>query len=139
MREIPVGTKGSYSFTVSRDQLASSASSSQPPVLGTPVMSLAMELAAMAAMEPYLESGEISVGATMKIEHLTPTPEAYKVCAHAEVTKAQGRRIEFRGRAADDVEEIGTGTHGRAILERVKFDERLNSKMSGSRAAGRAC
>jgi fluoroacetyl-CoA thioesterase len=98
MREILVGTKGSYSFTVSRDQLASSASSSQPPVLGTPVMSLAMELAAMAAIEPYLESGEISVGATMKIEHLAPTPEGYKVCAHAEVTKAQGRRIEFRVR-----------------------------------------
>jgi fluoroacetyl-CoA thioesterase len=134
MREIPLGTKGSYSFTVSRDQLASSASSSQPPVLGTPVMSLAMELAAMAAIEPYLESGEISVGATMKIEHLAPTPEGYKVCAHAEVTKAQGRRIEFRVRAADDVEEIGTGTHGRAVLERVKFDERLNSKMSARKS-----
>jgi predicted thioesterase len=84
----------------------------------------------MAAIEPYLESGEISVGATMKIEHLAPTPEGYKVCAHAEVTKAQGRRIEFRVRADDDIEEIGTGTHGRAVLERVKFDERLNSKMS---------
>jgi fluoroacetyl-CoA thioesterase len=97
-------------------------------------MSLAMELAAMAAIEPYLESGEISVGATMKIEHLAPTPEGYKVCAHAEVTKAQGRRIEFRVRAADDIEEIGTGTHGRAVLERVKFDERLNSKMSARKS-----
>jgi len=46
----------------------------------------------------------------------------------------EAHRIEFRVRAADDVEEIGTGTHGRAVLERVKFDERLNSKMSARKS-----
>jgi fluoroacetyl-CoA thioesterase len=51
------------------------------------------------------------------------------VTAYAEVTKVDGRRVEFNVRAADEMDEIGTGTHSRAVVERSKFDERLKKKI----------
>ena len=45
------------------------------------------------------------------------------------MTKAEGRRIEYVVRAFDEKEEIGTGTHTRAVIDRAKFDERFASKV----------
>src|SRR5215469_10804856 len=129
MRPIPVGAKGSHSITVAKKDLAGSMEPSLPPVMATCVMSLMMELAAIDAMRPYLEPGEMSVGVTVNVQHLAATPEGYKVTAYAEVTKVEGRRLEFNVRAADEAEEIGSGTHTRAVIERAKFDERLKKKV----------
>ncbi|HJU11924.1 MAG TPA: hypothetical protein VJ728_13660, partial [Candidatus Binataceae bacterium] len=67
MRQIPVGAKGSYEFTVKREHLANTMEPSLPPVLATAMMSLAMELAAMDALKPYLEPGEMSVGVVVNV------------------------------------------------------------------------
>jgi fluoroacetyl-CoA thioesterase len=128
MRSIPVGAKGSYSVTVSQKDLAGTMEPSLPPVMATCVMSLMMEMAAIDAMRSYMEPGEMSVGVTVNVQHLAATPEGYKVTAYAEVTKVEGRRLEFNVRAVDEVEEIGSGTLTRAVIDRAKFDERLKSK-----------
>ncbi|HJU28643.1 MAG TPA: thioesterase family protein [Candidatus Binataceae bacterium] len=133
MRQVPVGTIGKYEFTVGRNDLAGSMQPSLPPVLATARMSLAMELAAMDALAPYLEPGEMTVGAVVNVQHIAATPEGWKVRAEAEVTRAEARRIEFVVRAFDEKEEIGNGTHVRAVANRAKFDERLAAK-AGSRA-----
>jgi predicted thioesterase len=39
-----------------------------------------------------------------------------------------GRNIEFDVRAADGGEEIGRGTHGRAVINLARFDEQLATK-----------
>ena len=49
--------------------------------------------------------------------------------AEAEVTKCDGRRIEFNVSASDEKEPIGTGTHLRAVVDRAKFDERFAAKV----------
>jgi predicted thioesterase len=92
------------------------------------MMSLAMELAAMDAIAAYLEPGEMSVGAVVNASHLAATPEGWKVRAEAEVTKADGRRIEFNVSASDEKEAIGNGTHVRAVIDRAKFDQRFDAK-----------
>jgi len=102
---------------------------SLPPVMATCVMSLMMEMAAIDAMQPYMEPGEMSVGIVVNVQHLAATPEGHKVTAYAEVTKVDGRRVEFNVRAADEMDEIGTGTHSRAVADRAKFDERLKKKI----------
>jgi fluoroacetyl-CoA thioesterase len=126
MRPIPVGTKGSHSIIVEKKDLAGTMEPSLPPVMATCVMSLMMELAAINAMQPYLEPGEMSVGAVVNVQHLAATPEGHKVTAWAEVTKVDGRRVV---RANDEMDEIGTGTHVRAVADRAKFDERLKKKI----------
>ena len=129
MRQVPVGTKGTHEFVVASKDLAGTAEPSLPPVLATAMMSLAMELAAMDALKPYLEAGEMTVGVTVNVTHTAATPEGWKVRAEAEVTKAEARRIEYVIRAFDEKEEIGTGTHVRAVLDRAKFDERFARKV----------
>jgi fluoroacetyl-CoA thioesterase len=129
MRPVPVGTKGSYEFIVERKDLAGTMESSLPPVLATAMMSLAMEMAAIDALKAYLEAGEMTVGAIVNVTHTAATPEGWKVRAEAEVTKCEGRRLEFNIRALDEKEEIGTGTHMRAVVDRAKFDERFAAKV----------
>jgi fluoroacetyl-CoA thioesterase len=129
MRSVPVGTKGTYEFVVERNDLAGTVEPSLPPVLATARMSLAMELAAINALKPFLEPGEMTVGAIVNVTHTAATPEGWRVRAEAEVTKCDGRRIEFNVSASDEKEPIGTGTHLRAVVDRAKFDERFAAKV----------
>ena len=129
MRPVPVGTSGTHEFTVERKDLAGTLVPALPPVLATAMMSLAMEMAAIDALAPYLEPGEMTVGVIVNVTHTAATPEGWKVRAEAEVTKCDGRRIEFKVRAVDEKEEIGTGTHLRAVVDRTKFDERFAAKV----------
>ena len=129
MRSVPVGTKGTYEFVVERNDLAGTVEPSLPPVLATARMSLAMELAAINALKPFLEPGEMTVGAIVSVTHTAATPAGWKVRAEAEVTKCDGRRIEFNVSASDEKEPIGTGTHLRAVVDHAKFDERFAAKV----------
>jgi predicted thioesterase len=99
-----------------------------PPVLATPVMIMVMENAALNAMKPYLAETESALGTRVDVRHLAATPAGRYVTGEAEVTKVDGRRIEFTVRATDGAELIGTGTHERVVIDLAKFSERLKSK-----------
>ncbi len=129
MRAIPVGTKGSFNLVVAPDHLANRFKDAMlPPVLATPVMIMVMENAALNAMKPYLDAGESALGTRVDIRHLAATPAGRRVTGEAEVTKVDGRRIEFAIRATDGTEVIGIGTHERVLIDRAKFSEQLKSK-----------
>ena len=129
MRPVPVGTKGTHSITVGNDDLASKLDSSLARVMSTPTMIGMMELAAIDAIRAYYDTGETSVGAGIEVQHTAATPPGHKVRAEAEVTKCEGRRLEFIVRAFDEVEQVGQGTHKRAVIDGAKFDERLKAKI----------
>lgn len=129
MKPIPKGAKGVYEFIVKHEDLAGTVEPTLPMVLATAKMSLTMELAAINALTPYLEPGEFSVGVTVNVTHTAATPEGWKVRAEAEVTGGEGRRVEYVVRAFDEKEQIGEGTHTRAVLERSKFDQRFAAKV----------
>jgi fluoroacetyl-CoA thioesterase len=131
MRPVPVGAKGTYEFVVSEADLAGTIVPTLPKVLATAKMSLAMEIAAINALAPFLDAGEMSVGVTVNVTHTAATPPGWKVRAEAEVTASEGKRIDFTIRAFDEKEAIGTGTHTRAVLERAKFDQRFEAKVKG--------
>ena len=129
MREVPVGTKGTYAAVVQPEHLANRFKDAiLPPVLATPVMLLFMENAALNALRPFLEPGESVVGTGADIRHLAATPAGQRVTAEATVTRIDGRRIEFQIRARDESEEIGIGTHGRMLIDLERFDRRLSEK-----------
>src|SRR6516165_9181523 len=109
MRPVTLGAKGTYEFVVGHDDLAGTVEPSLPPVLATAKMSLAMELAAINALKPFLDPGEMSVGVTVNITHTAATPAGWKVRAEAEVTGGEGRRLEYVVRAFDEKEQIGEG------------------------------
>jgi fluoroacetyl-CoA thioesterase len=99
-----------------------------PPVLATPVMIMIMENAALNAMKPYLAAGESALGTRVDVRHLAATPVGRLVTGEAEITKVDGRRLEFTIRALDGTEVIGTGTHERMIIDLARFSERLQAK-----------
>ena len=129
MRPIPVGAKGSDTLLVTPAHLASQfKDSTLPPVFATPMMVRAMENAALNAIREYLEPGESAVGTVVNVRHLAATPVGHQVTADAEVTKVDGRRIEFKVSARDEMEEIGEGTHERMVVDRARLGKRLKDK-----------
>jgi fluoroacetyl-CoA thioesterase len=99
-----------------------------PPVFATPMMITAMENAALNAVRSYLGPGESAVGTAVNVRHLAATPVGHRVTAEAEVTKVDGRRIEFKVSARDEVEEIGNGTHERMLVDIQRLQQRLSAK-----------
>jgi fluoroacetyl-CoA thioesterase len=134
MKPIPIGTRGSYAKTVGAADLASHLDPSLAAVLSTPTMAAMMEQAAIEAIKPFLDAGESSVGMTIEVSHTAATPPGHHARAEAEVTKADGRRLEFAVRAFDDVEQIGSGSHRRAVIDAGKFNDRLKAKQKNQRA-----
>jgi fluoroacetyl-CoA thioesterase len=129
MSPIPVGAKGTYTLRVTPAHLANQfKDAALPPVFATPMMITAMENAALNAVRSYLGPGESAVGTAVNVRHLAATPVGHRVTAEAEVTKVDGRRIEFKVSARDEVEEIGNGTHERMVVDIQRLKQRLNAK-----------
>src|SRR5436190_14547180 len=132
MREIPLGTKATFTLRVKPEHLANRFKDPMlPQVLATPVMILFMENAALAAIRPYLDEGESAVGTAIDVRHLAATPVGHEVQAEAEVVKVEGKRIEFKVSARDETEQIGSGTHARMVIDLASFNARLAKKSKG--------
>jgi fluoroacetyl-CoA thioesterase len=117
MKDIPIGALGAYALRVEPHHLANSFKDSiLPPVFSTPYLVLIMENAALNAIRQYLEPGESAVGTRVDVRHLVATPVGREVTGHAEVTRTEGRKIDFRVWATDGIEDIGTGTHERMVV-----------------------
>jgi len=128
VRQIPIGAKGSFSLLVQSQHLANRFKDAiLPPVFATPVMIMVMENAALNAVRAYLDPGESAVGTAVNVRHLAATPVGRQVTGEAEVTRVDGRQIEFTVRAVEGEKEIGTGTHSRVVIDLAKFVRRLGS------------
>lgn len=129
MKVIPIGASGTYQLRVMPAHLASQFKDTiLPPVFATPMMVTIMENAALNAVRDYLDAGESCVGTVVNVRHLAATPVGHLVTATATVTKVDGRRIWFDVTARDDLEEIGNGTHERAVVDLKRIDARLAAK-----------
>jgi fluoroacetyl-CoA thioesterase len=129
MRQIPLGARGTFTLRVLPEHLANRFKDAMlPQVLATPVMVLIMENAALNAIRPFLDAGESAVGTAIDVRHLAATPVGHEVRAEAEVIKVEGKRVEFKVSASDEIEEIGSGTHQRIVIDLRAFNERLARK-----------
>jgi fluoroacetyl-CoA thioesterase len=129
MRPIPLGAKGTFVLRVTPAHLANTFKDAiLPEVFATPMMITAMENAALNAIRGYLDPGESAVGTVVNVRHIAATPAGHDVTAEAEVTGIDGRRVMFRVTARDETEEIGNGTHERAVIDRARSDARLAAK-----------
>ena len=99
-----------------------------PPVLATAWLVALMEHACILALEPHLDPGEASVGISIDLKHLAPTPEATGIVIDAECIEVQKRRSVWSIVARDEVEEIGRARHERMVVESVRFADSLATK-----------
>ncbi|WOQ16357.1 thioesterase family protein [Raineyella sp. W15-4] len=107
-----------------------------PRVFATAFLVGFAECAAMGALADYLEPHEGSVGIDVRFDHTAATPVGMTVTATAEVTAVAGRIVTFHVVLRDDEEQIGEGSHQRAIIDRRKFDARMAAKAERAGLAG---
>ena len=122
---VEVGLKHTSELTVTDAVTAIRMGSGDMPVLATPAMMALMENAAMLAVADELPEGSTTVGGHIASSHLRPSKIGDVVRAIAEVTKVDGRKIEFKVSAYSGDVLLGEGTHLRFVVDR----ERLMSKI----------
>ena len=122
---IEIGLKHTSELTVTDSVTAVNVGSGDMPVLATPMMMALMENAAMLAVRDELPEGQTTVGGHIESSHLKPSKVGDVVRAEAEVTKVDGRKIEFKVAAYSGDMLLGEGTHLRFIVDREKFMSKL--------------
>ena len=128
MGELRVGLTGRKELVVEERHTASHLGSGGVPVYATPMMVLAMEEAALSAVDPLLGDGRATVGVSLDVRHLAATPLGMRVTASAELMRIDGRMLTFRVEARDEAELIGEGTHVRAVVDLERFKDKLAKK-----------
>ena len=131
MSDLKPGLVGNAKKIVGEEHTAASVGSGRVGVLATPVMINLMEAAALKAIEAHLPHGRQSLGTHLDVSHIAATPVGMRVTATAELVKMEGRHLEFKVRARDEMEEIGSGTHQRVVVNVEKFAARVARKMAG--------
>ncbi|MGA8285275.1 MAG: hotdog domain-containing protein [Candidatus Sulfotelmatobacter sp.] len=127
-KEIPIGAHGEAHETVEFKHTLTAHRPELPPVYSTPHMIGVMETAAFLALQPHCEGDEISVGTAINIQHRAASGIGAHITAKAVMESFDGRFYTFRVTARDDVQEIGRGTVGRAIVSVGKLLEKMKGK-----------
>ncbi len=122
---IEIGLRHTSELTVTEAVTAVQVGSGDLPVLATPMMMALMENAAMLAVAQALPEGCTTVGGQMESSHLRPSKVGDVVCATAEVTKVDGRKIFYKVCARSGDTLLGEGTHLRFIVDKEKFMSKL--------------
>ena len=122
---IEIGLKHTSELTVTDAVTAIAIGSGDMPVLATPMMIALMENAAMLAVKDKLPEGSTTVGGHIESSHLKPSKVGDKVSATAEVTKVDGKKIEFKVAAYSGDTLLGEGTHLRFIVDKERFMSKL--------------
>jgi len=125
-----VGMKGERTFAVTKEMLANQVGSGLVAVFATPMMIAAIEGAAAASVAPELPEGKTTVGTLVNVSHVAATPEGMTVRIETELTElsANGKILTFHVAAYDEAGLIGEGTHQRAIVDTVRFEQKAQAK-----------
>ena len=127
LENVRVGMTGRKEVVVTRDLTVGAHVDGMPFVYGTPMMILAMEIAAGEAVRAHLPPGWATVGSEVNVRHLAPTPMGRTVVATARVIEVSGRSILFAVIAHDGERVIGDGTHRRGAVNLDRFANRFGA------------
>ena len=127
-KTMPIGARGTAEEMVEFKHTLSAHHPELPPVYSTPDMIRLMETAAFHALQPYCEGDEITVGTAINVEHRAASGLGAKIRAEAVLESIDGKFYVVRVTAWDDVQEIGRGTVGRAVVSVGKFLEKMKQR-----------
>jgi fluoroacetyl-CoA thioesterase len=129
LSNLTIGRTGTAEIVVGEEHTAPFVGSGRVRVLATPVMINLMEAAALDAVERLLPPGHQSLGIRLDVGHYAATPVGMRVRVTAELTRIDGRTLDFRVEARDEKELIGDGLHQRVVVNVARFDERVQRKI----------
>jgi predicted thioesterase len=132
-KEIPIGARAEAQETVEFKHTLTAHHPELPPVYSTPDMIRLMETAAFHALQPYCEGDEITVGTSINIQHRAASGIGAHIRAEAALESFDGRFFTLRVTARDDVQEIGQGTVGRAVVSVGRFLKKAQPKTADAK------
>jgi len=105
-------------------------------VFSTPSMTLFVEITSQELAKPHLKPGQGQVGVSVNIRHLAPTPLGKTVRCETELVGIDRRRLAFKAKVYDDVEQVGEAEHERFVIDLDKYMARLKAKIEGAPSEG---
>ena len=126
--KIDIGRKYQSQTRVEEWMTAEKAGNKGVDVLSTPMLLQLIEDAAVQCLAPVLETDEVSLGASVDLTHLAPTPVGFIIRTEVEVIAIDGRRVNFAFSSFDEREKIAEGMHERYIISKTRFRKNLDEK-----------
>jgi len=122
------GMKGVSQMVVGPDNMAEKFSRPMPPSFATPMLISLMDNAAIEAVKKKLPAGYITVGTSITVRHIAPTPEGMTITAQAELKDIFQNRLIFEVTAYDEIEKVGEGEVERYIIDLERFSDKILEK-----------
>ncbi|MGN1376143.1 MAG: thioesterase family protein [Prevotella sp.] len=122
------GLKNTIKTIVTETNTAKAIGSGTLDVFATPAMIALIEETAWKSVQNHLEEGQSTVGSSLDIKHISPTPLGHAVSCTTELVEIEGKKLVFKAVISDDKCVIGTGLHTRYIINNDKFMDRAKTK-----------
>lgn len=122
------GIKNTVCINVTDKNTAKAVGSGTLDVFATPAMIALIEETAWKSVMPYLKEGDTTVGTSLNIKHLSPTPLNMVIKCETELVDIDGRRLKFETNVYDNAGLVGCGTHERFIVNAEKFQAKAYGK-----------
>jgi len=101
-----------------------------PEVFATGFMVGFLEWACIKCINPHLDwPKEQTVGTHVNVSHQAATPPGLEVTATVELIEVDGKRLVFSVEAHDGIDVISKGRHERFIINRERFDSKVEEKL----------
>ena len=102
---------------------------SMPRVFATGFMVALVEWACVDLIKPHLDwPREQTLGTHVDLSHLAATLPGMTVEVRARLERVEGRKLFFSVSARDDLDVITEGRHERHVIDKARFDERVETK-----------
>ena len=126
--DLKQGMTATQAVVCGPEHFASGIVAGTPDVFSTPALGALVEKTAAEWIGEHIGADQMTVGAQIVINHTAATPEGMTVTAVVTLVTVDGRRLDFTWTASDSVDEVGTGTHQRFVVDRARFEQRLSAK-----------
>lgn len=104
-----------------------------PEVFATGFMVGLLEWACVKAINPHLDwPREQTVGTHIDVSHEAATPPGLEVTATVELIAVDGKKLVFSVEAHDGVDTISRGRHERFVINKERFDAKVDGKKGES-------
>ena len=138
MRTVPHGITATNRFDPTTGDTAAAVGNVGVEAVATIALILWIEATCGELMAPYLEEGESGVGFRVAVDHTGPAFAGRPVEVHARVSGAEGRKVTFAVRLAQDGREVMIGEHVRAVVDLARFLGDRSDRGGRADAAGSA-
>ncbi len=125
---LKIGIQYTQELLVTHDKTAKAVRSGGLDVLATPILIALMETCAWQSVLSYMESGFDTVGISVDMQHMAPTPVGMMIHCTSTLIAIHDRELTFQIEAFDDDGKIAQACHKRFIINIEKFQNKADSK-----------